>query len=113
FIHRRRMDSRVAPAAAQKRDVVNALRELRHQVADPLPALAVLLELARARQEAGIALSELTRELAQTLRQRLATPLLEFRLRIKEVERRRPADHEHEDDRLGLRLEMRLLRSQW
>ena len=112
LIDRRGMNRRGAVTALEERDVIHALRQMRHQVGDPLAAVAMALEFPRRWQQARIALGELAGELAKAFGQRLAAPFFQFQLGVKQIERRRPADHEHKDDRLGLALEVGLSRRQ-
>ena len=68
----------------------------------------MLLERARAGQQRRVALGELADGLAEALRQRLAVLLRQLRLGVEQVDVAGPADHEQEDDPLGLGREVRL-----
>src|SRR5207302_7038807 len=90
-------------------DVVHASRQVRHQIGDVEARLAMFHELSRASQQRRVAFSELANRLAEAFGQRLAMVLLQLGLWIEKIDLTWPADHEHEDYRLGLGLEVRQL----
>src|SRR5438093_12476406 len=81
------------------------------QVGNPLPGLPILFELVGApHQWAGIALAYSNFAFAL---ERLAVILLERRLIVECVDLADTTTHEQRNDRLGARLEMRLLGQEW
>ena len=86
------------------------LRDVREQRRDIPAALAVLLELPRARSSGVSPLVNWLTILPKLVGQRLAVVLFERRLGIERVDLARAADHEQEDDRLRLGREVRRLR---
>ena len=96
---------------AHHAEVVGALTDIRKQVADGQPALTAVLELpGRFHQAAGLAGRECQRLFD---RQRLAVVRIQVGLRIKGVDRGRPAVHEQKDHPLGARREHGRLGGQW
>ena len=92
---------------ADDADVVNALRRLRENLTDLDAAPAVFLELVgRAEGRAGAALG------AEFVGQRFAVMLIERGLGVERVHVGRAAVEEDVDDALGLRCEVRGLRSE-
>ena len=74
--------------------------EVREQVADPLAALAVLLELPLRPDDAALVLLAAAAERLD--RDRLAVEAVELRLVVEGIDVARPAVHEQEDDALRL-----------
>ena len=95
-----------APARAEKGNVVHTRGKVRQQVGDLDARLTVFLEHAGAGEQGRIALGELAGIIAEAGRQRLAVPLRQFGLGVEQVDVAGPAEHEEEDDRLGLPLEV-------
>ena len=92
-----------------QRDVVDDLGRVRQQLADPLAALAVLLELELRRRDREPRLAAGHRGDALALADAVGQVLVEIfgqlRLVIPQVDLRRAAVHVQIDDRLGLRRE--------
>ena len=76
-------------------------RQVREEVADPLAALAVLLELPLRPDDPPLVLLAAPAERLDG--DRLAVELVQLRLVVERVDLARPAVHEQEDDALGLR----------
>ena len=96
---------------SDQRHIVDVLGEVRHDLRDIHAALAVFLKLERRRQQALrlVGRCNVRRHLAHG---HLTGVLLERRLGVKQVYLTRPAVHEEVNDRLGLGLEMRRLRTE-
>ena len=84
--------------------------QVREQVADPLAALAVLLELPLRPDDAALVLVAAAAEGLH--RGSSCRPAVQLRLVVEGVDVARAAVHEQEDDALGLGGEVRLLRGQ-
>ena len=85
----------------EERDVVDACGEVREEVADPLAALAVLLELPARLDDPALVLVPAAAEGLD--RDRLVVLADQPRLVVERVDVARPAVAEDEDDRLRLR----------
>lgn len=101
------MNGRLRVHRVNEGNVINAGAEMGEQVADPLARLAILLELPLGPNDATFVLVPAT---AKSLdRDRLAIQRIKMGLVVKRIDLARPAIHEQEDDRLGLRRDHRLL----
>ncbi len=100
---------------AHHEQVVRDRAEVRQQVAEIHPALAVFFERAlRAHQPRRFFFDESEAHFfQQRIGQRLAVELVELWLRIEEIELARRAFHEDENAVLRLRREVRPLRQEW
>src|SRR5579871_2570808 len=99
---------------ADDADIVHDLRQIRQLTGDLGSRLPVALESVRGAQQFGRAFDK--REplsLNELLGDLLAVVLVQFRLVVQQIELRRRARHEEEDDVFGFRAEMRLLRRHW
>ncbi|TXT17615.1 MAG: hypothetical protein FD138_4558 [Planctomycetota bacterium] len=95
----------------QKRDVVHMLGEVRKQLADPMPALAVLMKLPTRFDDAALILLPTATERLHG--DRLVVSSDHRRLVVERVDVARPAVHVEEDHALRRRIEVRLLRREW
>src|SRR5690349_21680757 len=91
--------------------VIDAGGQVREQVADPLAALAVLLELPLRPDDAALVLVPAAAERLDG--NRLAVERVELRLVVEGIDVTRAAVAEDEDHALGLAVEVAPPRSQW
>src|SRR5258706_8449266 len=99
-----------APQPVDNAQIIRTAADVREEVAHPGPALAVLLELPRRRQQ----ISRLTRHDPRLIeRQWLAVITREQRLVVESIDLARPPMHEQENHTLRLRREMRRLGRKW
>ena len=98
-----------APHRIDHAQVIDVLSDMRKQIADPRPALAVLPKLPRRLQQVSGRRRENSR-----LRKRQRLPMIPFeqRLVIERVDLRRPTVHEEKNDSPRLRWKQRSLRSE-
>src|SRR5262249_55048700 len=101
--HRRAVDRRLGVHRVHKGDIVHAGGEIRKEVADPLAAAAVLLELPLRADDAALVLVPGSAERLDG--DRLAIERIELRLVVEGVNVTRSAIAEDEDNALRLRLE--------
>ena len=106
--HGRAVNGRIGRHRVKKGDVVHAGRQVGEEVADPLAALAVLLELPLRPDDAALVLLAAAAEGLDG--DGLAVEVVELRLVVEGVDVRRAAVHEEEDDALGLGRQRRRLR---
>ena len=104
---------RIREHRSHQADVVRARGSVGNVVRELRAAFSIRLENARTRQHRSRRFDERQLHLlGHRFRQRLAMPLLQARFRVKQIGLAGAAFHEHEDDALGLALEMALLRRQ-
>ena len=96
---------------ADHRHVVDARRKMRIQIRDRQPALAGRAELACAAQQLAW-IADLKQGVGVQVGHRLAVVLIQFGLRIPQIDLARSAVHEQEDDRLRAGRKMRRRRRQ-
>ena len=108
--HRRAVDRRVGGHRVQEGDVIDARGQVREQVADPLAALAVLLELPLRPDDPALVLLAAAAEGLHL--HGLAVQAVQLRLVVERIDVAGPAVHEQEDHALRLGGEVRLLRRQ-
>src|SRR5215472_14869273 len=94
----------------QKGDVIDALGQMRKQIADPFAALAVLLKLPARLDDASLVLDATAAR--RFYFDRLIVHADHRRLIVKGVDVAGPTVHEQKDDTLGFGLEVRLLRGE-
>ena len=100
----------IRPAGAEQGEVVGTLGHVRQPVAEVEAGLSVLGELAFGGEQVVASGAHRREHFAEAGGQRLAVLPREFGLRVGEIDVTRPAFHEQENDRLGLRGEVRFLR---
>ena len=96
--HRGAVDRRVGGHRVDERHVVDALAEVREELADVLARLAVLAEGPLRPDDPALAAATAPAERAHG--DRLAVELVKFRLILERVDLTRPAVHEQPDDAL-------------
>ena len=101
------MDRRIGRHRVDEGDVVHVGRDVWKEIAHPLTALAVLLELPLGADDPALALLA-TAALGLHV-DRLTVEAVELRLVVERVDLARPAIHEEEDHALGFGREVRRL----
>ena len=99
------------PARADHREIIDTTGQIREQVGNLDPALAVLAKFPAAAEQTGVFLNELILRVAEFRRPRLSVEFVQEGLGVEGLEMAWAAGHEQEDHGLGLGLgQMRRLR---